>query len=391
VLRRRVPAESSLRMVAAASVGVAAVLAAVAGSPLWAAAMLGCGALGAVAARSSWNPSATAGAVGPAGRVGAGSARPDPGERTGGESVPATPAAAPAGAVDAPADLEVELARAIEQDELRLVYQPKINLGDDSFHGVEALVRWEHPDRGLLPPSEFIPFAEQSSLIGPLTAWVLDHAMAQARAWAGDGMALRVAVNVSAENLRDPRFPEQVARVLARHDVPAGLLELELTETAIIADPERVARAVRRLRELGVAVALDDFGQGSTSLAHLRNLPLTTLKIDKCFVDHLTAGGMDAAIVSAMIGLGHRLGLEVVAEGVETAEQCAALGEWGCDVAQGYYFDRPLAHDQIAGRFRARAAAAGSTGEAARSTQPSGRVPAPSPERALLGDAGPAR
>jgi EAL domain-containing protein (putative c-di-GMP-specific phosphodiesterase class I) len=373
-------------MVAAASVGVAAVLAAIAGSPLWAAAMLGCGALGALAARSSWTPSATAEPAEPAGPTepaGASSDRPEPGERGDGEAAPTTTVAASG----ASPDLEVELARAIEQDELRLVYQPKINLGDDSFHGVEALVRWEHPERGLLPPSEFIPFAEQSSLIGPLTAWVLDHAVAQARTWADDGMALRVAVNVSAENLRDPRFPEQVARVLARHDVPAGLLELELTETAIIADPERVARAVRRLRELGVAVALDDFGQGSTSLAHLRNLPLTTLKIDKCFVDHLTAGGMDAAIVSAMIGLGHRLGLEVVAEGVETAEQCAALGEWGCDVAQGYFFDRPLAHDQIAGRFRARAAGSAGTGESA----PSASAPAPTSERALLGDAGSGR
>ena len=370
-------------MVAAASVGIAAVAAAAAGSPLWAAAMLGCGGLGALAARSSST-------VVPAPQAVAGAARHDveaadpPVAGTGGRKASgAVPPADPDPAAASPLGLEVELARAIEQDELRLVYQPKINLGDDSFHSVEALVRWQHPDQGMLPPSVFIPFAEQSALIGPLTAWVLDHAVAKARAWADEGMPLRVAVNVSAENLRDLRFPEQVARVLARHDVPAGLLELELTETAIIADPERVARTVRRLRELGVAVALDDFGQGSTSLAHLRNLPLTTLKIDKCFVDHLTAGGMDAAIVSAMIGLGHQLGLEVVAEGVETAEQRSALRDWGCDVAQGYYFDRPLAHDLIAGRFQARAAAS------AEARGDDGRdVPT---ERARVGDVGTGR
>jgi len=247
--------------------------------------------------------------------------------------------------------LAVELRRAIARDELELLYQPKVHLQDRSVHSVEALVRWNHAERGPIPPSEFVALAEESALIAPLTAWVLDHAVAQAARWAAEGLHLRIAVNVSAKNVRDERFPEQVIRTLARHDVPAPYIELELTETAIIADPERVARTVRRLRSAGVAVALDDFGQGSTSLAHLRDLPLSTLKIDKCFVDDLVSDPMDAAIVYTMIGLGHQLGLEVVAEGVETAEQFDTLTAWGCDVAQGYYFERPLTPQRIMERF----------------------------------------
>ena len=247
--------------------------------------------------------------------------------------------------------LAVELRRAIAKGELFLVYQPKVHLHDHTMRSVEALVRWNHPERGLVSPAEFIPVAEATGLIVPLTAWVLDSAMEQTARWAVGGLALRVAVNVSAKNLRDERFPEQVIRCLDRHRLPAPYIELEITETAIISDPERVARTVRRLREAGLAVALDDFGQGATSLAHLRNLPLTTLKIDKCFVDDLCTDAMDAAIVYSMIGLGHQLGLEVVAEGVETADQYATLAAWGCDVAQGFYFERPLTADHISARF----------------------------------------
>lgn len=247
--------------------------------------------------------------------------------------------------------LAVELRRAIAKDELFLVYQPKVHLQDGTMRGVEALVRWNHPERGVVSPAEFIPVAEATGLIVPLTTWVLDRAAQQAAHWACNGLQLRVAVNVSAKNLRDERFPEQVLRVLARHSLPPEYIELELTETAIVADPERVARTIRRLREAGTAVALDDFGQGSTSLAHLRNLPLNTLKIDKCFVDDLCRNEKDAAIVYAMIALGHQLGLEVVAEGVETAEQHATLAHWGCDVAQGFYFERPLTVDQLTARF----------------------------------------
>ena len=247
--------------------------------------------------------------------------------------------------------LAVELRRAILRDELQLAYQPKLNLHDNRVHSVEALVRWNHPELGPIPPSEFVALAEESALIVPLTAWVLDRAIQQASRWAAEGLHLRVAVNVSAKNVRDDRFPEQVIRLLARHELPAPYLELEITETAIIADPDRVARTVRRLRSAGIAMALDDFGQGSTSLAHLRNLPLSTLKIDKCLIDDMCIDAMDGAIVYTMIGLGHQLGLEVVAEGVETEEQFSTLAAWGCDVAQGFYFARPMPPAQISEQF----------------------------------------
>ena len=247
--------------------------------------------------------------------------------------------------------LAVELRRAMTKHELYLVYQPKVHLEDMSVRSVEALIRWNHPERGMVSPAEFIPVAEATGLIVPLTAWVLDEASRQAASWARDGLPLRVAINVSAKNVRDDRFPEHVMRCLDRHSLATELVELEITETAIVNDPARVARTVRRLKEAGVAVALDDFGQGATSLAHLRNLSLHTLKIDKCFIDDLCVDPVDAAIVRSMIGLGHQLGLEVVAEGVENAEQYATLTAWGCDVVQGFYFSRPLTVDQLAVRF----------------------------------------
>jgi diguanylate cyclase (GGDEF)-like protein len=247
--------------------------------------------------------------------------------------------------------LAVELRRAMANGELFLVYQPKVHLADLTLRSAEALLRWNHPVRGPIPPSMFVPVAESTGLIVPLTAWVVEQAVQQASRWYGQGLPLRVAVNVSARNLRDERLPDQVLRSLARHQLPPELIELEITETAVLADPDGAARAVRRMRDAGVAVALDDFGQGATSLRHLRNLPLTTLKIDKCFVDNVCGDPIDAAIVYATIGLGHQLGMEVVAEGVETEQQYAALAAWGCDVAQGYYFERPLTVQQLNARF----------------------------------------
>lgn len=247
--------------------------------------------------------------------------------------------------------LAVELRRAIANGELFLVYQPKVHLVDLGVRSVEALVRWNHPERGPVPPSEFVPVAESTGLIGPLTAWVLDTAVAQAASWAYNGMPMRVAINVSARNLRDEHLPEYVLRSLLKHNLPPDYIELEITETAIITEPERAARALRRLRDAGVAVALDDFGQGATSLGHLRNLRLSTLKIDKCFIDNLCTDDVDAAIVYNLISLGHQLGMEVVAEGVESEAQAAALAAWGCDVAQGFHFSRPLTVAQLQTRF----------------------------------------
>ncbi len=243
--------------------------------------------------------------------------------------------------------LAVELRRAIVSGELFLHYQPKVHLADGTVSGVEALVRWQHPQRGLIPPGEFIPVAETTGLIVPLTAWVLEQSIDQATEWAASGLALPVAVNVSAKSLRDDRFVEQLLRMLARKAVPANLIEVEITETAIITDPERAARSVRRLRDAGVAVALDDFGQGATSLAYLENMSMSTLKVDKSFVDGVCGGGAGAAIVQAMIGLAHSLGMDVVAEGVEDAGQQEILAAWGCDVAQGFHFARPMSPDAV--------------------------------------------
>lgn len=247
--------------------------------------------------------------------------------------------------------LAVELRRAIARDELFLVYQPKVHLADLSMRSAEALVRWRHPERGMVPPVELIGVAEATGLIVPLTAWVVEQAIAQTAHWARNGLPMRVAINVSARNLRDDRFADQVVRVLNHHRLPPAYIELEITETAIVTDAERVARTVRRLRDAGIPVALDDFGQGSTSLAHLRNLPLHTLKIDKCFVDGICRDAVDAAVVRNMITLGHELGLEVVAEGVEHADQHATLAAWGCDVGQGFYFERPLSVSELTERY----------------------------------------
>ncbi|MGD9755516.1 MAG: putative bifunctional diguanylate cyclase/phosphodiesterase [Acidimicrobiia bacterium] len=252
--------------------------------------------------------------------------------------------------------LAAQLRRAIANNELFLVYQPKIDLVDLQVRSVEALVRWNHPERGPVPPSQFVPVAEGTDLIVPLTAWVMETAVAQAAYWAYNGMPLRVSINISARNLRDDLLPEQLLRTLLNHNLPPDYIELEITETAIIAEPERAARTIRRLRDAGVAVALDDFGQGATSLAHLRHLRLSTLKIDKSFIDNVCTDPVDASIVYAMIALGHQLGLEVVAEGVESEAQYLALASWGCDVAQGFHFARPLTVDQLQKRFGRRAA-----------------------------------
>lgn len=274
--------------------------------------------------------------------------------------------------------LGAELRRAIQQNHLLLEYQPKIHLCDMRMHGVEALVRWRHPDRGLISPAEFIPMAEATGLIAPLTTWVMEAAVAQAAAWRAAGLPLRVAVNVSARSLRDEAFPDEVVAILAHHGLPADLFEVEITETAVIDDPERARCTVRRLRDVGVRVALDDFGQGFTSLAHLRSLALTSLKIDKSFIDAMTTDDGDRTIVASVISLSRRLGLEVVAEGVETTEQHELLQSESCDVVQGFLFDRPLPASVITQRF---AVPVGVDGP----TPPSSPPPQPLPQRASVG------
>ena len=247
-----------------------------------------------------------------------------------------------------------ELRRAVTNDELRLLYQPKIDLASGRVQSVEALIRWQHPTRGLLVPDEFIPVAESTSLIWPLTAWVIDQALFQIGEWTDDGMPLSVAVNVSPRSLRDDSLPDEVSRMLDRRGVMPERLEIEITETSVLADPGRAAAVLRRLHEGGVRISLDDFGQGATSLAYLGRLPLDEIKVDRAFVDAMTTSQEDRTIVRSVIELGHQLGLTVVGEGVETAEHLELLKQYGCDIAQGYLFSRPVEPDALIAWIRNR-------------------------------------
>ncbi len=208
--------------------------------------------------------------------------------------------------------------------------------------GAEALLRWQHPERGLLPPDAFIPLAENTGLIGPLTTRVLDLALAQARRWADADQPLQVAVNLSARNLLDDRLDTLVTQLLARHGVAAALLKLEVTESAIMTDPVRASAVLERLHASGVALSIDDFGAGYTSLGQLKTLPVTELKVDRSFVRTMATDTSNSMIVRSVVELGHNLGLCAVAEGVETHEILNQLAAYGCDVAQGYHLSRPL-------------------------------------------------
>jgi EAL domain-containing protein (putative c-di-GMP-specific phosphodiesterase class I) len=235
-----------------------------------------------------------------------------------------------------------ELRQAIHANELILHFQPKVSLRTGRIEHTEALVRWQHPQHGLIPPDRFIPLAEQTGLIAPLTRWVLDAALRQARIWRDQGQSLPVAVNVSVQNLHDPTLGKTVAQLLQRHRVRPRDLIIEITETSVLLDPTRATEVLRGLRELGVRVAIDDFGAGQSALGYLKQLPADELKIDRSFVRDLARSDQDAAIVRAAIELGHSLGLTVVAEGVEDEQTWDQLVLLGCDVAQGYYMAKPL-------------------------------------------------
>ena len=257
--------------------------------------------------------------------------------------------------------LLTELRTALQRRELVLHFQPKVALPSGRPVGFEALVRWEHPVRGLVPPDQFIGLAEGTGLIEPLTQYVLDAALAQCAQWRADGhVDLPVAVNVSARNLLESELVEQVAALLVKHGVPASCLVLEVTESAVMADPDKATEVLTRLHSLGVAVALDDFGAGYTSLAQLRNLPLKELKIDRQFVTEMASRSDDEMIVRSIVELGHNLGLSLVAEGVEDAESADRLLASGCESAQGYHFSRampgPALADWLAQQYTASAA-----------------------------------
>ncbi len=238
--------------------------------------------------------------------------------------------------------LMAELRHAIERDELVLHYQPKLNLKTQAIIGVEALVRWQHPQRGLIYPDQFIPLAEQTGLIKSLSLWVIDHALKQYTAWQHMGLDIKVAVNLSVRNLHDQELPKQVGELLQFHQVAPQALELELTESAIMADPLRALGVLTRLSELAVNLSIDDFGTGYSSLAYLKKLPVDTVKIDKSFVTDMMTDGDNAHIVRSTIDLAHNLGVQVVAEGVERHEAWLELSILGCDAAQGYYIQRPV-------------------------------------------------
>jgi EAL domain-containing protein (putative c-di-GMP-specific phosphodiesterase class I) len=235
-----------------------------------------------------------------------------------------------------------ELRRAMERRELVLHFQPKVNLVSGETIGLEALVRWQHPDQGLLGPDRFIPFAEQTGLIKPLTRYVLDAALRQCRAWSIQGLELTLAVNLSARDLLDLHLPGEIEKLLARWQVDASRLELEMTENTILTDPMRAQEILGRLKDLGIRIAIDDFGSGFASLGYLKRLPLDVLKIDKSFVLGMEDDEESAAIVRSTIHLAHDLGLQVVAEGVENEAIRQTLMMLGCDAAQGYHFGRPL-------------------------------------------------
>src|SRR5579883_641582 len=239
-----------------------------------------------------------------------------------------------------------ELRQAIDGGELVLHYQPKADLQSGTSQGFEALVRWQHPRLGLLGPDAFIPLAERPGLIRPLTGWVLAEALRQVSVWQESGLDTSMAVNLSMRNLGDPMLAETVSQQLQRFGVEPARLTLELTETAIMSDPAHKLE-LERLQAMGVRLSIDDFGTGYSSLAYLRQLPVDEIKIDRSFVADMESDTDAAVIVRSIVDLGHNLGLKVVAEGVETAGCWNALKELGCDLAQGYYFSRPAAADEL--------------------------------------------
>ncbi|MBW8801217.1 MAG: EAL domain-containing protein, partial [Streptomyces sp.] len=240
-----------------------------------------------------------------------------------------------------------ELRRALENDELELHYQPKADLHDGRVVGVEGLVRWRHPQRGLIPPDDFIPLAERSGLIVPLTAWVLDTGLRQIAAWRALGWELDLAVNVTVKDLAGDQLVDQVSRGLARYGVPASCLQLEVTEGSLFSDSARARQTLTRLDALGVSLSLDDFGTGWSSLVQLRQLPVSEIKIDRSFVSRMVADTRDHAIVCSVIDLARGLGMRVVAEGVEDDATWKRLSVMGCDRAQGWLLSRALPADDL--------------------------------------------
>jgi diguanylate cyclase (GGDEF)-like protein len=254
------------------------------------------------------------------------------------------------------------LRSAIADGEIVLYFQPKADLRTGRIVGVEALARWQHPELGLVGPTEFVPIAEQTGLIGPLTSHVLDEALRQVREWSDAGLDLDVAVNLSARSFLDAQLAVEIPRLLERRGVEATRLELEITESMLMLDPGRAKATLDRLSAIGLSLSVDDFGTGYSSLANLKRLPVDGIKIDKSFVMDMAHDASDAAIVHSTIGLAHNLGLRVVAEGVENQESWRVLRDQGCDLAQGFHVSRPLPGPEL-GRLIVAHEAARTAGE----------------------------
>ncbi|MEN9357702.1 MAG: hypothetical protein RL695_1873, partial [Pseudomonadota bacterium] len=244
--------------------------------------------------------------------------------------------------------LENSLRRAIERNELRLYYQPKFNVATGQVVGMEALVRWCHPDIGIVPPFDFIPLAEESGLIIPIGEWVIEEACRQSQAWQAAGMPpLPVAVNVSGVQFELKEFAAKLDGVLRRTGIEPGCLELEMTESVLMSNVANAMHTLKCLKEMGIKISVDDFGTGYSSLSYLSRFPIDELKVDRSFVMHVPDNKTDATITAAVIALAHSLGLQVVAEGVETKEQADFLVGNGCVVMQGYLYSRPIPADEI--------------------------------------------
>jgi diguanylate cyclase (GGDEF)-like protein/PAS domain S-box-containing protein len=250
-------------------------------------------------------------------------------------------------------ELSTELRRALERDELMLYYQPQVDLTSGAVVGTEALLRWHHPVRGMVPPGKFVPVAEETGLINAIGEWVLRTACAQNRAWRDAGFPpITVAVNLSARQFRQAELAETLEGIIQGYSVEPSSVELELTESVIMHNPDEAAAALRRLKGMGMRLAIDDFGTGYSSLSYLKRFPIDKLKIDASFVRDIPDSSDSAAIARGVISLGHSLGLRVIAEGVETREQAEFLQKHQCDEAQGYYFGRPMPAEEFSGWLR---------------------------------------
>jgi len=240
-----------------------------------------------------------------------------------------------------------ELRDALQGKQMFLEYQPKVSVQKDELVGVEALLRWQHPKKGVIGPDEFIPLAEQAGLIKSLTSLVLDKALEQCALWEQEGLPISVSVNLSIKNLHDLEFPDEVKKILGKWGVHPRLLTLEITESCIIVDQERVANVVKELKNLGIRMSIDDFGTGYSSISYLKNFPAHEIKIDKSFVIDMVHNEDNAVIVKSTIDMVHTIGNRVVAEGVEDEETKELLTELGCDILQGFHVCKPLAPDQV--------------------------------------------